>query len=549
VADIARRLDDRFTLLRDPSIHGSERRRTLAAAIGWSYDLLFPDDQRGLWALSVFAGGAPLDAAEQVLAALDVPAESAADVVSRLADRSLVSVDTDQEGGLRYRLLDSISAFSRARLVESGQGAEAGAAHAAWMGGVADGCAAAIRGAGQRDCLRVVRAERANIDAALAWCSRHDPLLGLRIATGLGWTWVVLGDGVVGAARIRGALTAAGGSADARDTIHALLLSGWLEASAGDVGQAEADLGRAGDLVREVQGDRLSADLQRHEAFLRIQQGRPHDVLAEANASVECCRRLGLDWEVAAGLLLAAYGSIMLGDTVAANGVAEEALTLLTPIDDAWGLVHAHGILGMLAQAEHRFDAAAAALNEAAVESERSGFLGQAALHLTRLGRVEQQRGELDEAVAILDRAVAAARLSGDVRIAATARTTLARILRAAGDDLAALALLERNDRWYRAAGGDGALLTRGLLLSLTYRDQPEPSGAALHGVVEEARNAGDRESELVALDALARIAAERGDHPGARLLLEEADACHAEVRHRVDDADRLDAIAARAAL
>ena len=37
----------------------------LATAIGWSYDLLFPDDQRGLWALSCFADGAPLAAVER----------------------------------------------------------------------------------------------------------------------------------------------------------------------------------------------------------------------------------------------------------------------------------------------------------------------------------------------------------------------------------------------------------------------------------------------------------------------------------------------------
>ena len=56
VRDIARRLDDRFALLRDPNSQLPERRRALEGAIAWSYELLFPDDQRGLWALSCFAG-------------------------------------------------------------------------------------------------------------------------------------------------------------------------------------------------------------------------------------------------------------------------------------------------------------------------------------------------------------------------------------------------------------------------------------------------------------------------------------------------------------
>ena len=98
IGDIARRLDDRFALLQDPSSNRPERRRALAGAIGWSYDLLFPDDQRGLWALSCFAGSASLEAVEHVLAALDVPTEAVVDTLTRLVDRSLVSVDSTEDG-------------------------------------------------------------------------------------------------------------------------------------------------------------------------------------------------------------------------------------------------------------------------------------------------------------------------------------------------------------------------------------------------------------------------------------------------------------------
>ena len=65
IRDIARRLDDRFGLLRDPSSSRPERRRALAGAIAWSYDLLFPDDQRALWALSCFVGSASLGGVER----------------------------------------------------------------------------------------------------------------------------------------------------------------------------------------------------------------------------------------------------------------------------------------------------------------------------------------------------------------------------------------------------------------------------------------------------------------------------------------------------
>ena len=128
VEEIGRRLDDRFTVLSDPASRKPERRRALRATIGWSYDLLFPDDQRGLWALATFPGGAALAAAESVLGALDVPAEAAIDVVGRLASRSLVIVDEPP----RYRLLDSIRAFALEALAEAGLTQRGFDAHAAW---------------------------------------------------------------------------------------------------------------------------------------------------------------------------------------------------------------------------------------------------------------------------------------------------------------------------------------------------------------------------------------------------------------------------------
>ncbi|HEX2373191.1 MAG TPA: BTAD domain-containing putative transcriptional regulator [Actinomycetota bacterium] len=547
VQEIARRLDDRFNLLQDPTSRRPERRRALAAAIGWSYDLLFPDDQRGLWALSCFAGGAPLAAAEQVLTALGVPDVAAVDVIGRLADRSMLSVETADDGATRYRLLDSIRAFAGSRLEDAGLADDASAAHASWFAQAAEECDATIRTRAQPACLALVRAERANIDAALAWAARHDPQLGLRLANGFGWTWVVLGDGVAGAARARDALDAARLQATPHEQATALLLAGWLEASAGNVGQAQDDLDAALAAAERLGDDRLRADAHRHLAFLRIQQGRPHDVLECAAASLVVYRRLDLPWETAASLLLGAFGSIMLGDTVGATRSATEAVRLLTPIGDAWGMVHAEAMLGAVANAEHRFADAAAALTRAAALSESLGFVGQAALHLTTLGRVQQRAGATEQALDTLARAIRSATTGGDLRIAATARIHLARGLRRSGDQASARTLLEENDRWYRASGGgDGALLTRAALAAMSVGADTGAAVHDLHTVLDEARHHHDLETQTLALDALARAAVTHGDPQRAAQLLQEADTLHAQVRHTLDDADRIDASAVR---
>ena len=128
----------------------------------------------------------------------------------------------------------------------------------------------------------------------------------------------------------------------------------------------------------------------------------------------------------------------------------------------------------------------------------------------------------------------------------------LARILRAAGDDeVAARALLEQTDRWYRAAGGgDGALLTRCLLAAIpSGADRTDDADRAdrLEAVLDEARGADNREVQVLASDALALLAAEQGRFDTARQLLRSADDLTSQIRHVLDDVDRIDAHQARA--
>jgi predicted ATPase/DNA-binding SARP family transcriptional activator len=540
VRDIARRLDDRFALLRDPNSHRPERRRALAGAIAWSYELLFPDDQRALWALSCFAGGASLDATEHVLAALGVPAGSVLDAIGRLVDRSLVTVDSVDDGTVRYRLLDSIRAYAGARLAESGEHDVAAAAHASWFAELADWCDTHVRTERQPECLAIARTERANVDVALEWCAGNDPLLGVRIANGYGWTWVVLGDGTGGAARVRNALS---DGAPPRDRATGLLVAGWLEASAGDVVLAQSDLDGALELAEELDDDVLRADVQRHQAFLSIQQGRPDVVLSCGAASLATYRPLGLEWRIAGSLLLSAFGSLMLGETGTATRDATEAVGILAPLGDSWGMVHAEAMLGGIAQAEHRYVDAARALARAADESATMGFLGQAALHRASLARVQHRLGD-PAAVASYEQAIGDAVSVGDGRLAATARLHLARLLRGIGDGEAAVALLEENERWYRSAGGgDFALLTHCVLCA------ERSDAAGLERVLADARETGNLEVQVFALDALALLATHSGDLDAARIHLSEADALAPQVAYVVDESDRADVVAVRAAL
>ncbi|MDQ1042355.1 BTAD domain-containing putative transcriptional regulator [Streptomyces sp. V4I2] len=125
VPDIARRLGDRFALLRGGARDVPERHRTLHAVVDWSWNLLAEDARAAMRTLSVFPGGFSGEAAEQVLG------EDALFLLEQLADQSLLTV-VDTPAGVRFRMLETVREFSAARRAEAGEKEEAIGRFLAW---------------------------------------------------------------------------------------------------------------------------------------------------------------------------------------------------------------------------------------------------------------------------------------------------------------------------------------------------------------------------------------------------------------------------------
>jgi predicted ATPase/DNA-binding SARP family transcriptional activator len=114
VAEIARRLDDRFAVLRGGARDAPQRHRTLYAVIDWSWTLLDPAGQAAMRALSVFPGGFTAAAARHLLGAGAPPGADVLLVLEQLADQSLLKV-ADTASGTRYRMLETVREFAAAR--------------------------------------------------------------------------------------------------------------------------------------------------------------------------------------------------------------------------------------------------------------------------------------------------------------------------------------------------------------------------------------------------------------------------------------------------
>jgi predicted ATPase/DNA-binding SARP family transcriptional activator len=120
----------RLAVRRAALLRGSRRvprHRSMDAAIDWSYQLLDPTEQACLRRLSVFVGGADLDAVAAV-AGSGGDQWAVLDLLGSLAACSLLVVD-EVDGGSRYRLLETVREFAGRRLREAGEEWAARLAH------------------------------------------------------------------------------------------------------------------------------------------------------------------------------------------------------------------------------------------------------------------------------------------------------------------------------------------------------------------------------------------------------------------------------------
>jgi predicted ATPase len=131
-AAMLQRLESRLELLTSRAQDVPERHQTLRATIEWSHSLLAPAEQKLFRRLSVFVGGAALDAVEAVGDTRGDLGLDTLEGVSSLVDKSLLGQREGPHGDVRFHMLETIREYARERLEESGEADEIRRAHAAY---------------------------------------------------------------------------------------------------------------------------------------------------------------------------------------------------------------------------------------------------------------------------------------------------------------------------------------------------------------------------------------------------------------------------------
>ncbi len=250
-AEIERRLDHRFELLRGTRRGRMERHQTLRHMVAWSYELLPTRDQRVFDRLSAFAGGFTLEAARAVAASDDCDELEVEDAIASLVTRSM-ALAADSEGATRYRLLETLRQFGEERLLASGEAAETRARHIRYFADFMTRVWTGMWSANASPWLRAVGREFENLRVAVyaAIDAGDRESLAALLKPHIFWAWHSLryevGDWAAAALRV------APEPAYARAIAVHLRLHGGMAAEARELAATLVDSGDTGDPDADV---------------------------------------------------------------------------------------------------------------------------------------------------------------------------------------------------------------------------------------------------------------------------------------------------------
>ncbi|MER7276476.1 BTAD domain-containing putative transcriptional regulator [Dactylosporangium sp. NPDC000244] len=315
----------RLSLLADGRRGGPARHRSLSAALQWGYSLLEPAEQRLLRAISVFAGGFTLDAADELIARLDPAGESGpAERIADLVERSFVVRGPAE----RYRLLETVRQFAREQQGPAERDA-AGRAHLGWMVGLAQEADRAMVAGGAGYWGARLEQERDNLRTAFASArAAGDGESGLRLAAALMWFWYRWGAIGEGTAVLREFLAAADrDGAPPAVVAHARFALGALCYLGGDLHQAHALTAAAHDTAARAGDPVIEARCLGYAAHFAVLSGAdPRQALADAERGARLAETTGLDW-------VRAEASSSLG---VVRSLVTGADTAVAHLDTAW---------------------------------------------------------------------------------------------------------------------------------------------------------------------------------------------------------------------
>jgi predicted ATPase/DNA-binding SARP family transcriptional activator len=391
LAEISRRLHDRFRLLTGGSRTALPRHRTLRAVVEWSWELLTPAERLLAERFSVFPAGAAPASAAAVCTGGELAPREAEELLSSLVDKSLLQPLAD---GTRLRMLETIREYGMEKLAGRGEVGELRQRHAVHYTALMREAAPRLLTRDQMRWLTPLRADRDNTLAALRyWCDAENAENALGLAVALGVMALLLGDDTDIAEWVGEAL-AVSGEADAglRTIAEALhVVTSVMDPNAENTGAgAYPGLTERLDVI-DIEKYPVAGILRPVHAMFVKEDGRMRGYLDQARVA-------GDEWLSATAWLLTAGMAENDGDFDEMRVSAAEALGRFRVLGERWGLSTALRSIGNVWVLDGDLDGAVAAFTEASHLLAELGHREDLSQVQLRLAEIAARQGDLAKA-------------------------------------------------------------------------------------------------------------------------------------------------------
>jgi predicted ATPase len=336
------RLDQRLHILTSRAQDAPARQQSLRNTIAWSYELQHAEEQRLFRRLSIFVGGCTLEAVEAVCRTLGDQAEQILDGVASLIDKSLLRQEEQEEGEVRFWMLQTIREYGLERLESEGELEATRQAHATYYLTLAEEAEPEVRGPQQVLWRARLNREQENLRAALQWfVERREAESALRLSGALWLYWYSRGQWGEALQWLKRALEVPPMGERTATRAKVLGAAGLLMLYLGkDVTTAQSLLEEAVAISQEL-GDKrgLALSLTFLEDVYRIHF---HDYVTARRLleqSFALAQEVEDKWVLAVVLNAVAEISMNQGDYVAARALFQETMALQHEVEDKWGLI------------------------------------------------------------------------------------------------------------------------------------------------------------------------------------------------------------------
>ena len=397
--DIADRLDHQFRLLDARDTASPGRHGGLDTAVQWSYDLLIEPEQLLFERLSVFAGGFTLNDAEAVAGDERLPERGVAAHLSALVSRSLVQLEEISPERGRYRMLQPLRQYARARLADHGEAAATAERHARHHLALVEEAEPMFYQAGSMPWLKRIRTDNENLRAALQWAfgPGGDGQLGARIAALLWHPWDLAGARAEGLHWIDAGLQVVKASEPDR-RVRLLAAATLLRLGLGDIDIARGLMTEQLRLARACGDRRWEGDALTRAGMIAWTRGDLPAAAIHLGQAVDALRAARDQWRESIALSHLARIRRDARELPAAQATAEEALAAARLVGEDTVLGFALDILGSVLHERGRSSQAGELVEEALTHYRAIGYQEGEASALQATGKLLLDRGAPDAA-------------------------------------------------------------------------------------------------------------------------------------------------------